>query len=272
MPHTGERRERLVSPDGDGIDDTVGFDVTYLKNRGIARWQIIIATASGTPVYHFNWNEGAGEPPLYLVWDGTGKNGSTVPRGLYYYHAWVEDSVGRVFSSVAKPLFVEDHRLSAWFDPSTCTDGSPFEVNAQTLPAASSVVASIPGAEMCLDLAGRHPLAGKPHHGSAHTLGRHLATVTAYFPRAMRSIDVPFERARDLWLLASVEPTRPHGIRRSRCRAGLRPPFLVFLRLSSEPGSTLRKARKGRGMPRLRFVTFPQAPTPCSRASHRATR
>jgi hypothetical protein len=195
------------SPDGDGIDDTVGFDVTYLKNRGIARWQIIIATASGTPVYHFNWNEGAGEPPLYLVWDGTGKNGSTVPRGLYYYHAWVEDSVGRVFSSVAKPLFVEDHRLSAWFDPSTCTDGSPFEVNAQTLPAASSVVASIPGAGnvSLTSPDGTHWLASLIM-APPIPLGRHLATVTAYFPRAMRSIDVPFERARDLWLLASVEP------------------------------------------------------------------
>ena len=64
-----------------------------------------------------------------------------------------------------------------------------------------------------------------------------------------READRCAARAR-ISLLASVEPTRPHGTDVIVVQGFAR--LLVFLRLSSEPGSTLRKARKGR-MPRLRF-------------------
>lgn len=201
-------RSDWFSPDGDGVDDTVGFDLTYLKNRGISRWQVSVADSSGATVYKFNWQDTSGQPPLYLLWDGKDMQGKAVPRGTYYYHGWVEDRRGRVFSSVTKPLYVEVHAFQAWVEPSRCVDGDILEIGATTTPRAERVVVSLPG---CLQKTLSSPDGGSHWQlrltmGPPIPLGLQQAVVTAFFPRAQRSVTVPVERAQDLWLTASVDP------------------------------------------------------------------
>lgn len=201
-------RSDWFSPDGDGVDDRVAFDVTYLKNRGIKEWQVDIVTESGSPVYQFNWNSDSGSPPMHLVWDGRNRAGVPVPRGKYYYQGWVKDNSGRIFTSVAKPLLVEMHSLSASLSPSRCVDGHVLHVWASTIPKADSVTVSFAGGfqkRLTSPDAGSswqtQMVMGPPIHS-----GPQVVEVTAAFPRAVRSVSIPLNRVEEAWLTASVLP------------------------------------------------------------------
>lgn len=196
------------SPDGDGVDETVEFRLAYLKNRGIMEWHIEIADSQGVPIRRFGWDRRAGPPPIGVTWDGTGSAGAVVPRGAYYYRAWVRDIDGRLFTSVTRPIYVEIHSLQAWIDPCRCVDGSAARIGATTTPGADRVTASFSGGVMkalAPDGSGAtwrtQLIMGPPIE-----IGQQQALVTAYFPRAVRSALIPFERVQDLWISAYVEP------------------------------------------------------------------
>ena len=76
---------RYFSPNGDGVSDTVSFDVevslpgAQTGNR-LSSWKVAISDVSGSVVRSFG---GAAEPPSVVVWDGAGGDGGILPDGAY---------------------------------------------------------------------------------------------------------------------------------------------------------------------------------------------
>jgi hypothetical protein len=76
---------RLFSPNGDGINDVVYFDVV---NPSLATVEGRVYDASGSEVGDLKPVPLAAVPPLTadaLMWDGKDRNGNTVPAGVYIY-------------------------------------------------------------------------------------------------------------------------------------------------------------------------------------------
>jgi len=201
-------RKDVFSPDGDGVDDTACFDVAYLKNRRIRTWQAAIVTEALLPVYHFNKSNARGEPPPSVTWDGRDNAGNPLPRGLYYYQAWVGDVGNRTFFSVLKPLFLEVHTLDAWLDPEQCSDGQTLTVVAETVPEASAVTAEFASgpARSLYSPDGGRTWVLEATVGPPLPVGLQPVDVRAKFPEAERIRTLYFERVQAAWILAAVEP------------------------------------------------------------------
>ncbi|HHY76519.1 MAG TPA: hypothetical protein GX500_07105 [Firmicutes bacterium] len=200
-------RKDKFSPDGDGVDDTVTFDFTYLKNQSVVAWQAVIATESLSPVYYFNPSQIPGQPPAVVSWDGRDNAGNPLPPGLYVYQARVQDARGRVFFSVTKPLYLEIHSLEASLYPTECVDGQTLTVIAETVPQASRVTAQFAaGPARTLSSSDGKTWVIEVTVGPPLPLGRQPVTITADFPDTTRTKTVYFERVQDTWLLAAVEP------------------------------------------------------------------
>lgn len=201
-------RGDVFSPDGDGIDDSMTFDVGYLRNRGITQWQASIENSLGKTVYLFNTVDVSGEPPQTVTWSGADLKGGIVSDGVYYYQAWVWDREGRQFSSVRKPVTVELYWLQASISPTLFKDGNLLTVSALTQPAAESVTVTFADGNA-------RPL--KPSHrstrwtasitaGSFIPPGAQSALVSATFERAHRQASLSFTKLEDTWIAPSVSP------------------------------------------------------------------
>lgn len=70
-------REKLFSPNGDGIKDTVLIDIEAEKD---IPWTCTIATPGGIIVRTFDFGK---DIPSTLEWDGRGENGLVLPEGVY---------------------------------------------------------------------------------------------------------------------------------------------------------------------------------------------
>jgi hypothetical protein len=198
----------VFSPDGDGIDDTVSFRLTYLKNRGISTWNMVIEDASGSIVRTFNPGGSPGSPPGTVVWDGTNTQGRTVAQGTYYYQAWVRDRHNRQFFSVKKPLIVEKYSLSGYVSPASCTDGQTLTVRAYTSPSAGSVTAAFADglARQLSPSSDRQTWTLQLVMGPFLPPGSQQVSVTAQFGKVTRHITLSFTRVEELWISPSVSP------------------------------------------------------------------
>jgi hypothetical protein len=195
------------SPDGDGIDESVTFALTYLRNRGISVWQAAVQDSAGRPLYVFNPGEQPGVPPPALSWGGADSSGRLMPSGQYYYQAWVKDRANRQFFSVRRPLVLERHILDAWLSPCICRDGDVFTFGARTQHGALSVTAFFPDrprsfipvtpyTEWTLSLT----------MGPFLSMGTHNIVLKATFADARREVSLPLTRVEDIWLSPSVVP------------------------------------------------------------------
>lgn len=201
-------RLNKFSPDCDGVDDSVDFDVGYLKNRGITQWQASIEDASGKTMFLFNTEDSSGEPPRILSWDGSDLHGDIVPDGIYYYQAWVWDNAGRQFSSVRRPIAVETYWLQAYISPETFRDGERLTVTAYTQPEASSVTVTFSdsSARALQPSRGGTRWTLKLIAGSFIDRGPGTALVKATFGDLRRQVILSFIKIEDLWLMGSITP------------------------------------------------------------------
>lgn len=87
---------KLLSPDGDGVADTVTFSLQAKPESDFKQWSLNILTKIHQPVKSF---KGMGRPPTALTWDGRDETGVLVANGNYYYIFRVEDKVGNILST-----------------------------------------------------------------------------------------------------------------------------------------------------------------------------
>ena len=196
------------SPDGDGIDDTVTFRLSYLKNRGISTWNMAIQDSSGTAVYTFNPNGKAGSPPDTLLWNGTNSQGKPVDPGRYYYQAWVKDRSNRLFFSVKKPLDVINYSLSGYLYPDSCKNGETLTVLAFTNPGAQHVTGCFADGNPrpFSALEGNRTWTLEITAGSFLPLGAQEVRVTAQFDKLAKNIILNFIKIDNLWITPSISP------------------------------------------------------------------
>lgn len=201
------------SPDGDGIDETVNFTLTHLKNRNVTQWQMVIQDLSGKVVYSFNTYGADGAPPKTVSWDGNNGLGSPVPAGQYSYQAWVRDSQGNQFFSIKKPLTLIRHSLSASRSPSQVRDGDRLSITANTTPAPVTVTAQFADG----DLREMQPNQDNTRWSIGKIIGPSLPSgsqtvlVRAVFPGAIRERSLSFTKVKELWINPSVNPNPAVG-------------------------------------------------------------
>ncbi|MBO5137675.1 MAG: OmpA family protein [Spirochaetaceae bacterium] len=104
---------RYFSPNKDGIQDTVSFDVTIpsgSKTSGnrLVKWQIAINDASGNIVKTF---AGTDDAPAILTYDGTDSSGKILPDGSYQAVVTASYLNGFVPEPIRSPLFILDTTL-----------------------------------------------------------------------------------------------------------------------------------------------------------------
>lgn len=196
------------SPDGDLINDTITFNLGYLKNRGISGWQMSIQDQWGNEVASFNREGKPGAPPNSIVWDGKNASGTILQPGVYYYQAMVRDRQNRQFFSVRKPINLILHNLSASLSPEQCQDGDILVLWAETQPAALSVEARLDNGKTVL-LA---PAGSRGCWSTYLPVGKDLATglhqvlVVARFEETSRQAPLSFRKLSNLWIVPSIRP------------------------------------------------------------------
>lgn len=92
------------SPDGDGVDDLLNFNILVDKASNVADWKLEIyenavvesstPNAVGSSRLFMNWN-GKGKPPVKIVWDGKSTRGELVESATDYPFTFVaRDALG----------------------------------------------------------------------------------------------------------------------------------------------------------------------------------
>lgn len=198
----------VFSPDGDGVDDTVTFFLSHLRNRNIVQWQMEVRDLQGKVVHAFTPYGSEGSPPEVLTWDGKNAAGQMVPAGQYTYQAWVKDKHNNQFFSIKKPLTLIRHSLSGYCAPTKCKDGTPLNVTASTVPGAVSVSAHFANGDVLYLTPSQENTrwTGSKIVGPSLPLGNQPVVIRAEFPYATREITVFFTREKDLWLSPSLDP------------------------------------------------------------------
>lgn len=196
----------VFSPDGDGILDTVSFEMAYLRNKSITSWEFAIHDRWGNQVYRLL---GYGSPPPSLItWDGRQNSGSPAPAGEYFYQAWVRDSRDNKYFSLDKPLTLVRHDLSASISPTRARDGDVMLIVAYPTPVPSSACARFAdGSVVTL-----YPSDGGTRWSATKTIGTALpigvqtVVISALFPGATREVLLSFELVRELWMEPTLSP------------------------------------------------------------------
>ncbi len=95
----------LFSPNGDGVADTVVFQLSYRDESPVGRWTLALKSEKGGAIRSFS---GQGSLPASVEWDGRNDAKKTVPDGSYTYALTVEDSVGNKSSTLEQIVRVDD--------------------------------------------------------------------------------------------------------------------------------------------------------------------
>lgn len=203
-----EAHPSRFSPDGDGVEETVEFRFTWLKNRNIVDWDGAITDTAGRTVISFNPSRKPGPPPLVWPWDGRDSSARVLPEGRYYYQMWVRDRLGNQFFSVKKPLYLVKHMLSARLYPELASDGDIVSVLAHTSPAASNVTAEFISRDILalVPAPDGRSWSAAVEMGPWLPVGTHPVRVCAVFPGATREETLFLTRLDPLTLTADVRP------------------------------------------------------------------
>lgn len=192
------------SPDGDGYQDTTTFTFRTLKNTNISSWYFEIVDARGVLVKRFSGTNGtAGYPPSEIIWDGKDNNGYTVLPGTYFYSGWIRDRNNTIYSSVTKPLYVEERRLSAGVSPTIVPLGDKTTIWAETKGDAYHVEVSI--------LDQTHSLNKKSRWETeidTNLIGPQQAIITAHYsPGITQTVSLTYWVEERIWLYAYLDKT-----------------------------------------------------------------
>ncbi|MCR5724946.1 MAG: OmpA family protein [Treponema sp.] len=105
-------RSKTFSPNGDGTDDIVEFDVTSDadKHGGVASWELRVYDPGNT----LFWSQkGKGEIPAGFVWNGESLNGDAVESGALYQYVWYvkarDNSDGFIPGLISTGIMIKEH-------------------------------------------------------------------------------------------------------------------------------------------------------------------
>ena len=100
---------RYFSPNGDGVQDTIEFDVSIPQPEGInklVRWNVDIVNENGVVFRSFSGTE---QVPEHLSFDGKDNSGSIMPEGRYQAVVSAAYLNGYVPAEIKSPVFVLDN-------------------------------------------------------------------------------------------------------------------------------------------------------------------
>ncbi len=105
-------RSKTFSPNGDGVDDVVVFDVTSdaEEHGGVASWELRVYD----PGNNLFWSQkGKGEVPAGFEWNGESLKGDQVESGCLYQYVWylkAKDSAdGFVPGLISTGIMIKEH-------------------------------------------------------------------------------------------------------------------------------------------------------------------
>ena len=100
---------RYFSPNGDGVKDTMNFNVTIptpeSKSNALTSWKVVIVDAKGTVYRTFAGSEKA---PSTIVFDGKKDNGTIIPEGEYQAQVTAKYLNGYEPVPLNSPVFIMD--------------------------------------------------------------------------------------------------------------------------------------------------------------------
>ena len=98
-------RQRLISPNNDGINDTVVCFPEVLKaNTLLHGWDVEITNGDGKVVRS---EDGTGALPESFIWRGENDQKKTVEDGIYFYQLVVEDAAGNRTATAKEEIVVD---------------------------------------------------------------------------------------------------------------------------------------------------------------------
>jgi hypothetical protein len=97
-------RQRLISPNNDGINDYVLFVPEVLKAISLKSWNVEIANGDGQIVRS---EDGMGLLPEGFVWRGEDNQYKTVKDGTYFCRLVAEDEAGNTTSTAREKIVVD---------------------------------------------------------------------------------------------------------------------------------------------------------------------
>lgn len=109
---TAPTRSKTFSPNGDGVDDVVVFDVASdaEEHGGVASWELRVYD----PGNNLFWSQkGKGEVPAGFEWNGESLKGDQVESGCLYQYVWylkAKDSAdGFVPGLISTGIMIKEH-------------------------------------------------------------------------------------------------------------------------------------------------------------------
>lgn len=97
-------RQRLISPNNDGINDHVLFIPEVLKAITLRSWKVEISNEDGRVVRS---EDGMGALPEGFVWRGVDNEYKAVQDGIYFCRLVVEDEAGNTTSTLKEKVVVD---------------------------------------------------------------------------------------------------------------------------------------------------------------------
>ncbi len=97
-------RQRLISPNNDGINDYVLFIPEVLKSISLDSWKVEITNEAGQIVRS---EEGVGGLPEGFVWRGMDDQFQVVNDGVYFFQLATEDKAGNATSTSKERIVVD---------------------------------------------------------------------------------------------------------------------------------------------------------------------
>ncbi|MCL6451447.1 MAG: S-layer homology domain-containing protein [Acetobacteraceae bacterium] len=210
-----DARPNPFSPDGDGVEDSTTVLATTLRNRNLSGWSIRVTDLRGRVLKTFSPDRKSSrsEAPPPLPWDGSGEDGRPLAPGLYYLRGTVRDRSGREFDAIPRPVWLNEHRLTARLDPPLATPGAWIKVAAETRGTALVVWAHLPRQGVVALSAAEPPPSsyantweGRFRLEPEAAPGPYPVTVEARFPDTSRTVDLRLEVLVPLSLSGELVP------------------------------------------------------------------
>ncbi|MBI4057365.1 MAG: gliding motility-associated C-terminal domain-containing protein [Elusimicrobia bacterium] len=101
-----DARPNIFSPNGDGIQDVVLFELNSSTVRKVIEgWALQIQNLKGKPIRSF---QGSGAPPQEIPWDGKDTGGRLMEDGVYAYSVTTVDQAGNRGVTIPKTLILDN--------------------------------------------------------------------------------------------------------------------------------------------------------------------
>jgi len=97
-------RNRLMSPNDDGVNDNIVFMAEVLKAIPLKGWEVEVIDVEGRVVRS---EEGVGHLPEFFIWRGENNQNKPVKDGIYFCRVLVEDQAGNKTVTPGEEIVVD---------------------------------------------------------------------------------------------------------------------------------------------------------------------